>query len=488
MSLPARMLGLTLWLAAVAAGAADLRRPQLSDEQALAYERRAVLAAAGPLDALQRDGWDPLADAVITGDAPPARWHYRVDPAHADGRSVFASVQAALRQAHLDTLAGHHAGTPRLYIAIAPGRYPELVVVPPTPLPITLWGLGATPDDVLISAGLHSQMSGAELLRRHGAVFDAADQHPDIAEPLRACARNPRIGTGCTATLRVRNHGFQLRGVRVDNSFQLDQPGPAEQAVALMTEGADRVHLEQVVLWGWQDTLYLRSPGPDAVARVAVHRSLVAGDVDFIFGNAIAWFHRSEIRFLGRRPGGGQATAGYVAAPSTARRAPYGFVFDDCDFSSDGQGLAAADRPGQVALARQWFAGARCSPFGQATDQQPNGTRCLPEPALAAGRTLPADGRLLASASLEAVGRMVVLRSRLGPHIRPDAPWADWSSQPSHPGYRRVMTHSDALWLALQSAGHDPSRWGWQRPVPAEPWLAEYLNLLSAQAQPGQRQ
>lgn len=478
-------LAWTLLLAAAGAGA---QRPQLSDAQAQAYQRREVLAAAGPLDALRRDGWDPLADAVITGDARPARWHYEVDPARADGQRIFATLQAALGQAHQDALAGRHAGTPRLYIAIAPGRYNELVVVPSTPLPVTLWGLGATPEAVRIEAGLHSQMTGAELLRRHGAVFDAADQHPDIAEPLRACARNPRIGTGCTATLRVRNHGFQLRGVSVANRFQLDQPGPAQQAVALMTEGADRVHLEQVQLWGWQDTLYLRSPGPDAVARVAVHRSLVAGDVDFIFGNAIAWFGRSEIRFLGARPGGGGASNGWVAAPSTARRAPYGFVFDDCDFSSDGQGLAAPERPGQVHLARQWFAGARCSPYGQATADQPNGPRCLPEPALAAGASLPADGRLLPAASLEAVGRMVVLRSRLGPHLRADAPWADWSSQPTQPAFRRVMTDSDALWQALQTAGHDPSRWGWQRPAPAQPWLAEYLNLLSAKAQSGQRQ
>lgn len=465
------------------AAADDTLRPQLSDPQAAQHSRQAVLAAAGAIAAPQRDDWDPLADPVITGEAPPPAWHYEVDPARADGRRRFATVQAALRQAHVDVLAGRHAGVPRLYIGIAPGTYPELVVVPPTPIPLTLWGRGATPADVRIEAGLHARMPGSRLAELLAPVFGAADQHPDIAAPWQACRQRETIGTDCSATLRVRNHGFQLRGVTVANRFQIDQPGASAQAVALVSDGADRVHLEQVQLLAWQDTLYLRS-APDTLVRVAVHRSRVAGDVDFIFGNAIAWFGRSEIRFLGARPGRAPDAAagvaqGWVAAPSTSWRAPYGFVFEDCDFSSDDQGIAAPGTPGRVHLARQWFIGARCSPFGQATAGQPNGARCVPEPALAAGASLPADGRLLAATSLAAVGKMVVLRSRLGPHLHPRQPWADWASPPEHPAHRPVLPDSDRWWQLLQAAGHEPARWGWARPAPAQPWLAEYRNILS---------
>lgn len=478
---------------------AQVGRPQLSDDQAHAHSRQAVLATAGPLDALVHDGWDPLRDAVITGPTPAADaplWHYWVDPRlPASGQQTgswplrrFTTVQAALRQAHLDTLAGMHSGSQRLYIAVLPGTYRELVVVPPTPLPITLWGLGAGAAEVRIEAALHARMPGTELARLHGPVFGAADQHPQISAPVLACAGRPEIGTGCTATLRVRNPGFQLRGITVANRFQHEQPGAHQQAVALLSDGADRVHLEQVRLLGHQDTLYLRNPSPGTVARVAVHRSHIAGDVDFIFGDATAWFGDSEIHFTGRRPGGGGVNAGYIAAPSTHWRAPFGFVFERSRFTSDGQGLAAA---GGVHLARQWFVGARCSPFGQATEAQPNGARCVPEPALPPGSTadgLPVQQRLLARSSLEAVGRMVVLHSQLGPHLKRDEPWAPWSPQPTHPAYRPALPDSDRFWQLLQAAGHQPATWGWQQPTPAQPWLAEYRNTVLAGTPEGQRQ
>lgn len=486
---------------------AQVGRPQLSEAQAAAHSRQAVLAAAGPLEALVRDGWDPLRDAVITGPSPApdaALWHYWVDPRTPTGHSTpqakgtrrFGTVQAALRQAHLDTLAGVHAQHTRLYIAVLPGTYRELVVVPPTPLPITLWGLGATPTDVRIEAGLHARMPGATLARLHGPVFAAPEQHPQISAPVLGCAARAEIGTGCTATLRVRNAGFQLRGITVANTFGQDQPGAHQQAVALLSDGADRVHLEQVRLLGHQDTLYLKNPSPTTVARVAVHRSHIAGDVDFIFGDATAWFGHSEIHFTGQRPGGHAVGAGYIAAPSTHWRAPYGFVFEHSRFTSDGQGLAGR---GGVHLARQWFVGARCSPFGQATDTQPNGPRCVPEPALpplpataaseaGADPRLAPHQRLLARSSLEAVGRMVVLHSQLGPHLQRDEPWAPWSAQPTHAAYRPALPDSDSFWRLLQAAGHQPAHWGWQQPQPAQAWLAEYRNTVLAGTPEGQRQ
>lgn len=442
------------------------RRPQLSEAQAAQFSRQAVLAQAGPEAAPRRDGWEPLADGVITGTQAPA-FHYRVDPARADGQRVFATVQAAVRQAHAAALAGRHAGSTRLYIGIAPGFYEEAVVVPAGPLPITLWGEGDAPDAVRLQHNLYSQMPGSLYAQRVAAALDGPDTHPDIQAPHRACAQRERIGTDCAVVLRVRNHGFQLRKLTVANRYAQDQPGNLHQAVAVLTDGADRVHLEQVQLLGHQDTLFLRNPAPGDAARVFVHRSLVAGDVDFIFGDAVAYFLRTEVRWVGGLRG---ARSGYITAPSTLLDQAYGLVFEDCDFTSDGLGLAARR---QVHLGRQWFYGARCSPYGAA------GERCVPEPA--AATRLPGSAgapgeRIQPSLALRSVGKVVVLRSRIGAHVDPNEPWAPWNRSPVSPAYRPAQYDSADFWRLLAAAGHDAGAWGWVPPANLQPWLAEYRN------------
>jgi pectate lyase len=208
-----------------------------------------------------------------------------------------------------------------------------------------------------------------------------------------------------------------------------------------------------VRLLGNQDTLFLRSPSPERIARVFVHRSLVAGDVDFIFGNATAYFLDSEIRWVGAARG---QPGGYVAAPSTRLHTPYGFVFEHCDFTAE-----PAVPPGSVKLARQWFESTPCSPYGE------QARNCKP-----------------AQASVEAVGKMLVLRSWLGAHLDRNAPWADWNADRANRAYRKLQVDSDAFWRQLAEAGHDPAALGYPRLQPAEPFLAEYRNLGAASATP----
>lgn len=438
---------LAVLLGCCVAVSAFAQRPQLSAEQAKRYERSEVLAAAGAIAAPVRDNWDPLADRMITGNTPPAL-HYRVDPAKADGRSVFATVQAAIQRAQDDTSAGRQSAA-RIVIGIAPGEYQELVHIPPMATPITLWGLGAKPSDVTIHAAAYSRMTGAELAKRYALPSDS---------PYLECARRPAIGTDCTPVMWVRNAGFQLRGVTVDNRYDESQNGNMHQAVALTSE-ADRVHLEQVRLLGNQDTLYLKTGAPDRIARVFIHKSLIEGDVDFIFGPATAYFLKSEIRWVG---GARQAASGYVAAPSTHLNVPYGFVFDDCDFTSDGLGLAATS---EVRLGRQWFAGARCSLYGE------QASRCVVD-------APPTDTTVtrLERRSLEAVGKVVVKHSRLGPHLKADEPWAAWNLNRASPAYRLAQYTSDDFWQQLQAAGHDPQALGYRKPSPPDTFLAEHCN------------
>lgn len=439
--------------------ASTATRPQLTAAQAQAYSRAKVLGAAGVAGALVHDGWDPLAEPVITGSiAPPMQ--YRVEPGAANGRTVFATVQAAVNQAHVDVTSGAQTAA-RVYIGVAPGSYHELVYVPASTTPITIWGLGADPTAVRIHFDIDAAMPVAEYKAQVGSVYEASGLHPDIARFYQDCTQDTVTARSCMVVMWVKNQGFQLRNLTVANSYFQSRasPGSAHQAVAFKSEGADRIHLEQVHLLGYQDTLYLKTPRPDSTVRTFVHRSLVAGDVDFIYGPATAYFLSSEIRWVGARRG---LRGGYIGAPSTNLRIPYGFVFEDCDFTTDDVGSAVA---GKVHFARQWFTGATCSPYGD------HAAQC----AIDRSNNRPSSNALR-QLTLETVGKMVVLRSRLGGHLLPGAPWASWQTDRAHKAYRPAQYTSDDFWSNLEAAGKDPAALGYPRQTPAHPFLGEHHN------------
>lgn len=93
---------------------------------------------------------------------------------------------------------------------------------------------------------------------------------------------------------------------------------------------------------------------------------------------------------------------------------------------------------------------------------------------------MPQPAGWLPSGSISAlrrtVGKMVVLRSRLGAHLRADAPWSPWQVDRSARNHRPAQYSSDDFWLNLQAAGHDPAALGYVRPSPPEPYLAEFRN------------
>jgi pectinesterase len=424
---------------------AQKTRPQLDDAQARGFDRAAVLG-----------DWDPMAedDAAI---AP----RFIVDRHGANGRTRFANLQAAVAHAHAQAPPGGE----RFVIGIAPGDYDEVVHLPPGAAPITLRGLGAKPADVRLRFALHAGASGAEFERRVAQAMAATGPVPPaVAQRLVRCAARDRIGTFCTAVLTVERGGTRLQNLSIENTHDEGAGNVDQQAVALAVEGADRVHLDRVRLLGHQDTLYLsKDAASDRPARVFIDRSLVAGDVDFIFGNGTAFIQRSEIRFNGADRGRG---TGFIAAPSTDVRSPHGFVFDDCDFTTVA-GLATR----RVHLARQWFPGAACSPYGDAAA----GCR------IASSDASAAPGELKPSA-LAAVGKMVVMRSRLGPHIAADEPWAPWQRDRAHRAYRPAQHDSDEGWRLLSAAGRDPAAHGFTRVQPTRPWLAEHRNRLCADA------
>jgi pectinesterase len=122
------------------------------------------------------------------------------------------------------------------------------------------------------------------------------------------------IGTFRTPTVQVDADDFTAENITFDNAA-----GRVGQALAVRVDG-DRAVFRNCRFIGWQDTLFLNR------GRHYIENSLIAGDVDFIFGGATAWFE--GCRLHGRRDG-------YITAASTPAEAPHGFVFANGSITGD---------------------------------------------------------------------------------------------------------------------------------------------------------
>ena len=451
-------------LAQAPAGAST--RPQLSAAQAKHFAYREVLKYVGDAGKESVDPWDPLADplakgAVFTPD-------YIVDQAtKADGVKTFNSIQQAVDRAVLDS-AAHPAK--RLYMLVKPGTYHELVYVPANTAPLTMYGDGKDPAATKVTAKLDASVTGAAYAARYGEQFAKAAAG---AQAMYAAIKEfAVIGTFGTATVWVQNNGFQARNLTFENGYNKDIGNARaeslpninnvhHQALALQVDGADKAQFENIRLTGFQDTLYLKSPRIGSTSRSFFNKSYIEGDVDFIFGDSTAYFHQTEIKSLGDRG------LSYVAAPDTHLKTRYGFVFDNCRFTHDGSANA---RQGTFFLLRQWFHSSRCTPYAPVPVE---GYSCR----LGDTNGYQAPTGSVARVSLEAVGKMVVLNSRIGAHINRNKPWSDWNTQGGLP-YRPVQYSSDDYWNNLIKAGIDPVKdLGYAaKPTPADIFVGEFNN------------
>jgi len=303
-------------------------RPQLDSAQAAEYTVANYLASAGPLGALDTDDWDPTAGL---GDAASFTPTFTVAP---DGSGTHLTVQAALDAA---------SGSERQYILIKPGTYRETLSLGNSAPPITLYSLSSDPSEVVLVDGKSADSAG---------------------------------GTSGSSTFTVKSAGFQALNLTISNDFATPASGSNLQAVALHTQG-DRTVLENVVLHGFQDTLYLDTLSDTTVARVYIKNSFIEGDTDFIFGRATVVIEGSTIHYLSSRKGTG---SGIHLAPSTHVNHPYGFLLIACEFTADAS--APSDR---IYLGRSWDT--------SSTTPVPN-------------------------------GQAVIRESLLGAHIRQLDPWA----------------------------------------------------------------
>jgi pectin methylesterase-like acyl-CoA thioesterase/polygalacturonase len=441
-------------------------RPQLTAEQAGRFTISEVFKFAGEPGREAVDPWDPQAGPLATGQPD-----YTVDPhARANGSTVFNGVQAAVDRAVVDAR-GRPAGQ-RVQILVKPGIYRELVYVPRSGAAITLAGEGTDAAATVITADLDASVTGEAYAGRYGPSFAGMD--PSIQAMFDSLKVRSTLGTFGSYTVWVKNAGFQARNITFENGYRRMPVSPcvedcragsaaaspvSHQAVALGIDGADRVRFENVRLLGLQDTLYMKTREGGRTARVFFDESYIEGDVDFIFGDATAFFYRSEIRSLGARKNS------YVGAPDTNVKTRYGLVFDHCEFTNDGSANALA---GNYNLARQWFHDQKCTPYGaMAID----GYAC----SLAGTSSYSAPRGTISKPVLETVGKMVVLNSKIGSHINRTNPWADWN-QSGRLSFRPVQFSSDDYWAKLIGAGLDPVEdLGYERkPSPPDIFLGEY--------------
>ena len=216
-------------------------------------------------------------------------------------------------------------------VLVAPGEYRERVEIRRPHVTIE----GETADSVRIVGGLGAKMPSGD-----------------------GSGQDGKLGTFRTYTMLVDADDVTLANLTIENDA--GDGREVGQAIALYADG-DRLVVDACRILGHQDTLFAGplpprevKPGgfigpkqfaPRRVGRQYYRRCLIAGDVDFIFGGACAYFEGCEIRSLNRD----MDVNGYVTAASTPEGEPYGFVFHGCSFTAD-EGTAS----GSVYLGRPW--------------------------------------------------------------------------------------------------------------------------------------
>lgn len=331
-------------------------RPQLSAADAAKHTMANYFAKTGNIEELINDPWDPAKNGI--GDVKSFKPTFTVA---ADGSGTHKTVQAAMDAAIAK------GGKDRIYVLVKAGTYREQVCLKDAP-PVTVYGLDADASKVVIVENkANSSPKEKDLVLNSCEGRKGADSY----------------GTSGSSTFLAYSDAFQAKNITVANDYDENVSKKGPQAVALNTRG-DKVILENVRLLGNQDTLMVKSKDMGLINRVFVTNSYVEGDVDFVFGRAVAVFDKVEFKSVTDRVG---AEGGYVFAPSHPQIYPYGYLVTNSKFTSD------TNKDGKkISLGRSWDEGS--SPY-----MAKDGKAHLPN------------------------GMVVIRDSVIGKHIDPLAPW-----------------------------------------------------------------
>ena len=197
-----------------------------------------------------------------------------------DGSGNFTTVQAAIDAAPTGR-------TIPFIIAIKNGKYKEKITIPSNKPFIQLIG---------------------------ESVANTILTYDDYAGKYTACSST--LGTQNSASFSINATDFAAANITFENSF-----GDGSQAVALLVN-ADRAVFKNCRFLGNQDTLYIKGSG---TPRCYFKSCYIDGNIDFIFGSAVALFD-SCVLYAKTRP---STATSYITAPNTPTGQAYGFVFRD---------------------------------------------------------------------------------------------------------------------------------------------------------------
>jgi pectinesterase len=162
-------------------------------------------------------------------------------------------------------------------------------------------------------------------------------------------------GTPGSATLTIDADEVTVEGLTIENTFDYlhndalpdgdpRKIGNSQGLAVLLDIHSDKVLVSEAALLGYQDTLFANG------ARAYIRRSLIAGNIDFIFGNGQVLIEDSEIRTRNR---GVAIPAGefhsFIAAPSTPLSQRMGIVVYRSRLTRE-----AGVPDNSVALGRPW--------------------------------------------------------------------------------------------------------------------------------------
>ena len=213
-----------------------------------------------------------------------------------------------------------NAKTP-LIIELEDGIYNEKVTIDESY--VTLKSISGNPDSVIIQSDYYSSNT-----------FD--DEGNFVPQD------DKDVGTDQSGTVLLTSKAtnFTAYNITFKNSYNIDKFVDKDQqtpAVAFCSN-ADKVYLNKCQIIGRQDTLYVKGSGN----RVYLKDCYIEGTVDFVFGNANAFFDNCTLHmayYNGKNNG-------YYTAPNT-NDGGQGLVFYQCDLTAD-------SRVEEVSLGRPW--------------------------------------------------------------------------------------------------------------------------------------
>jgi polygalacturonase len=207
--------------------------------------------------------------------------------------------------------------------------------------------LNAAGGTVLIKSGTYREV--VHVAKPHVRMLGMAGD-PGKVVIVNSNSASSSGGTFHSATVFVSGDDFYAENITFQNDYSRNrglQP-QGSQAVALSVRG-DRAIFRSVRFLGAQDTLFAASrscetdTGPCVPSRQYFYNCYIEGNVDFIFGDAIAVFDHCHIHAIAHE-------RVYVTAQS--KRYPEqrsGYVFDHCRITADPQ-------VGKIFLGRPWRA------------------------------------------------------------------------------------------------------------------------------------